>query len=317
MTLPPFDLLLDGLGTSGAVFVLGAGASMPDVPTIDRIPLIVARSLALLSDFPASPIPDSPLRRLISPLIAAAETTSSLEKWKLGAVTSATVAAVIEETIAQAHWHRLPQYDVFRLLPPDSTVISFNWDGLAAARCPQRKVIHPHGALRPRSLLPGGFGELLDYTQMDDGLSSRTWLLPNLVMPGEEEGQQLRAMREDVLHAWLNAPAVVVIGYRFGLGAASAYDQVWWESFIAAMQQNQQASVHIISPDARDLTGEIVQAVGRSVNVHPWPFKWNLLAQVLLTDAAAGRYHDIAQLRQHSASIRQRYIQLGDTATEM
>lgn len=309
------DLLLDGLSRPHGSVVLGAGASAPDVPTIANIPQALARFVPLLGGFPAGPIQDSPLRRLISPLIEEAAVTSSFERWKLGAMTSATVAVLLEETIAQSHWHRLPQYDVFRLVPATARIVSFNWDGLARARCIQ-EVVHPHGALKRRSILPRQLETLLDFTQMDeDDLFARNSIIPGLVMPEEEVSSRLEPVRQQVLDQWLNAPSVVVIGYRFGRGGTVEYDRIWWEIFVEAMRRNQGAPIHIVSPDASDLRGELADALGRSINVHGWQMKWNVLATAILQTAVSREVSSMHDLRRHAMLVAKHYQAL-DIASE-
>ncbi len=69
MTALSLALLIDALGTPGASYVLGAGASVPHVPTMAKLPEKLAAYASRLTSFPASKIPDSPLRRLIGPMI--------------------------------------------------------------------------------------------------------------------------------------------------------------------------------------------------------------------------------------------------------
>ena len=68
MTPASIRLLLNAL-TDDAVYVMGAGASVPHVPTLGQMPDILAGFAPQLGAYPAEAIPDSPLRRLIQPLI--------------------------------------------------------------------------------------------------------------------------------------------------------------------------------------------------------------------------------------------------------
>jgi hypothetical protein len=310
MPTPGLELLLDALACEGTVFILGAGASAPHIPTLGQLPDRLAPLAKELSSFSAGPIPDSPLRQLIGPLIATARFATTLEDYLPGAMTSGTIAVLLEDIIAQAHWQRLPQYDAFSLFPVSGAVISFNWDGLAKARCPQRLVIHPHGGLARRRIIPGALDEALDYSQWDDLDDSRHWILPGLVMPGEEEGQALAEVRERVLATWIAAPAVVVIGYSFGLGYDLDYDRVWLDTFAEAMSRNRAAPIYIIAPDAARIRGEIVERIKREVNVHDWPYRWDLLARALLGVAHSQRVGMAGQLRRHTDQILSAYNDL-------
>jgi hypothetical protein len=307
LPIEPLDLLLDALATDSASFILGAGASVPHVPTLAQIPATIAPFAQFLTGFPGSPIQDSPLRRLIAPLIEGANATTSLNEWKVCGMTSSTVAVLLEQLIAQAHWQRLPQYDVFRLFPLSAKIVSFNWDGLARARCPQSEVIHPHGALRPRPLLAGVLEARLDYSQMYDSLQSRDWLLPGLVMPEEENAPELHLMRERVLAMWLCAPVAIIVGYSFGRGQAIDYDRVWFDTFVEAMKRNAKASIHIIAPDTSRLRGELAEALRRTINVHAWPLSWHTLARAILRVACQHGIRDSKHLRPFGDTIRQSY----------
>jgi hypothetical protein len=193
-------------------------------------------------------------------------------------MTSATVAVLLEEHIARAHWKRLPQYDVFRLFPIASTIVSFNWDGLARARCPQTLVLEPHGALSPRPLLPFSLEGRLDDAQFDNSVDVRRRLLSNLVMPGEEEAPALTAMRKQVLGLWLATPAIIIIGYSFGINQTISYDRIWLDIFPEAMTHNAGAPVHIVSPSAEEIRGELTGRLRRAIYIFAWPLNWYLFA---------------------------------------
>lgn len=308
LPIESLDLLLDALATEGASFILGAGASVPHVPTLAQIPGTIEPFAQSLGGFPASPIQDSPLRRLIAPLIdGPPNVPTSLDEWKVRGMTSSTIAVLIEQLIAQAHWQRLPQYDVFRLLPLSAKIVSFNWDGLARARCPQSEVIHPHGALCPRPLLADSLEVRLDYSQMDDSLESRDGLLPGLVMPEEENGPELHSVRAHVFALWLGAPVAIIVGYSFGRGQAIDYDRVWFETFVEAMKQNTKASIHIIAPDTSSLRSELSEALKRTINIHAWPLSWHTLARAILRVARQHGIRDAGHLRRFGEAIRQNY----------
>jgi len=299
----PLHLLLTALGTPNSCFVLGAGASSPEVPTIAQLPDRLAPYAAQLGSFPARAIPDSPLRHLIAPLIGRARVTTSLDEWKAAGMTDSTIAVLLEHMIAAAHWQPLVQYSVFRLLPTNAAVVSFNWDGLAFVRCPQAEVLHPHGRLRPRHVVPGALDDALDTSQLIDGPDSRNWILPGLVLPGEEEAPRLRRVREKVLRLWESALSVTVIGYSFGLNSGLRYDQVWLDTFVEAMKLNKRAPLHILSPDAEDLRGHLVERIKRTINVHAWPYRWNALAAALETTSRRARARTIDELRVDAAAL--------------
>jgi hypothetical protein len=303
------ELLLGALSASEGTYVLGAGASAPHVPTIGQIPDRIAPFGTRLGSLSVGPIPDSPLRRLIAPLIEKSRYATTMVDFLSGALNSATIAVILEDWIAQAHWMRLPQYNVFGLLPTRASVVSFNWDGLAFAHCPQSTVLHPHGAMRPRRLLPTDLAEALDWSEMDDSLGFRPWLLPGLVMPGEEEGPALHDVRERVLNLWLAARHAIIIGYSFGLGSGLDYDKIWLDTFVEAFARNPAAPIHIVSPDADELRGELTEQLHRSLNIHSWPFSWYALSSALLLRTQELGARDLNALLQHPQSVLDLYNQ--------
>lgn len=279
-------LILDALSKPGAALVLGAGASAPVVPTFAQLANAIASHVDRLSSFPASTIPRSGLRDLMQPVLDQARRTSDPKDWKAGAMTTATIAAILEQIISRAHRVSLPQYRVFSLFSLESSVVSFNWDGLAITRCPQRIVLHPHGIVQPRALSDAEFDDLLLDTQDIDEPLARHWYLPGLVLPGEETSPALGPVREEVLGLWMKAPSIVVVGYSFGLVSHASYDEIWLDSFAEACSRNSEAPVHIIAPDAKMLRQALCERIQRSINVFAWPLKWNVLSSVLLEMAA-------------------------------
>jgi hypothetical protein len=225
----------------------------------------------------------------MQPVIERASKTSDLEEWKAGAMTTATIAAILQQIISRAHLRSLPQYRVFALLPLTASIVSFNWDGLALARCQQNTVLHPHGIVYPDPILDSVFDDLLWQTQGIDEPLARHWYLPKLVLPGEEDGAALKDMREKVLRLWLKARSFVVVGYSFGLSSRLRYDAVWLDTFAEVCSRNREAPVHIIAPDAQLLQQAVCDRIERSLNVFAWQVRWNVLSQVILESTNGGR----------------------------
>lgn len=241
-------------------------------------------------------------------------TTSSLQRWKAGAMTPATIAIILQDLIAAAHWVPIPQYAVFRLIPITANIVSFNWDGLASARCSQ-PVLCPHGVVRPQLYSPVELDVLLDDFQYFDSEEPRDWIIPDLVMPGEEEGAKLASMRDKVLKLWLGAPQVTVIGYSFGIRSALNYDRVWLDTFVEALRTNHRAAVHILAPDAVALRAQLAEQLKRTVNVHAWPVNWYALALAMLKIAERRKCSTAAQLRRHATEVQTLYEDLARRAS--
>lgn len=302
------ESLFTALGSPGTVFVLGAGASAPEVPTINQIPSRLAPFASRLSGFPAGPQPASPLRELIRPLIERAEVADDFADVWAGMMTAGTVAVLIEDIIQRAHRLPMPQYEVFRLFSVYASVVSFNWDGLAQARCPQITRIHPHGCVPPRFVSPSDLLEALDYSQEDDRGWLRDYVLP-VTMPGEEELAKYSAVRERVFDLWRSAAAIVAIGYSFGLGAAIRYDRAWLDAFEEAMKGNSAAPVHVIDPNAEEIRARLGDRIG-GIRVFAWPFRWNELSQALLATARDSSVMSVVELRHSWKEISRRVKEL-------
>src|SRR5690606_1081733 len=100
------------------------------------------------------------------------------------------------------------------------------------------------------------------------------------VLPGEEEQLRGTPVWEQVGEIWRLAHNVVVIGYSFGL-PDSHYAEVWRAAFVDAMRENP-APIHIVSPQAADLAGDLSERIGRETNVFAWPFRWHALSRALI-----------------------------------
>lgn len=142
--------------------------------------------------------------------------------------------------------------------------------------------------VRPRFFTPVELDTLLDDFQYLDTEDPRGWIIPALVMPGEEEGKELAEMRERVLKVWLAAPQVTAIGYSFGIHSSLNYDRIWLETFIEAFRINKKAPIHVLSPDAAGLRDELAAALKRTVNVHAWPLNWHILSLALMAIRYSG-----------------------------
>jgi hypothetical protein len=313
----PIHLLVDALIQPSASFVLGAGASAPHVPTVGQLPAKVAPYASLVRSFTPSAQPASPLRELLAPMIEEAQLATTMQEFYPAVMTTASIATVLEHLISNAHWQRLPQYAIFSLLPLNATIISFNWDGLARARCPQQTVIHPHGIIRPRLSSLQELEDLIDSAQMYDRGDAHRWILPTLVMPGGEESPELHSMRERVLSLWLEAPVCIVVGYSFGLGSRLAYDRVWLDTFVEAFQRNR-VPIHFIGPDAASIREQVADRVKRQIGLYCWSFNWHALTRALLASARMHNCRGLSELRVHEGTLERLYkllLEQGGAAT--
>lgn len=290
--------LFQAFGRDRASFVLGSGASAPDVPLLNQLRYSLgARGVELAGSFPAGTQSMTPLRRLIE----SPEPPRNLWEWKVGALTSASVAFLLGQRLAAVE-SCPPQYRVFRTFTPVASVVSFNWDGLAEDCCPQT-VIQPHGRSRTRTLTARDVEETLFWTQMFPDGDGRDYLPGDLILPGEE-----RERAADILPAacaaWLGCSVVLAIGYGFGFHGD--YDQVWRDWFVECMRRNPVA-IHVVAPDADRIAGELCGRIERSLNVYAWPFQWKQLAIALLETMRLRRLRWAVELLPYPGDLLRAY----------
>lgn len=283
MTYEGMSLFLSALAMPGTCFVLGAGASAPDLPVTGEIATRLGEFTPLLGSFGVVPLPNSRVRQLgLTGSRAPMESLEYAWEWHR---TAASTAVLLRHVLRSTAQEGLSQYRVFRLFDQYSSVVSFNWDGLARDWCPQRRVIHPHGAMSGGGFTLPELDDLLFWTQEDDWSDGRD-LLGSVVLPGEEEAKVSQRTVDAVRELWMSAPAIVVIGYGFGSGGE--YDEMWAETFGEAMRRNATAPVHFVAPKPLEVAREMTDRMERSANVHAWPLHWNYFSRVLLS---ASREH--------------------------
>lgn len=284
-TLPPVSKgilceLLLAFGQPGAIIILGAGASAPHVPTTDGL----VSSLACFSRRPHHVVTgrkDSSLARLFSTLAddAFARGHINIEELIFFHHQAAASLALLWGQIFEKAWTRPPeQYRALRLFSRGAKIITFNFEGFERG-CPQ-EVIPVHNRYFRRPLLSDReLAEIHATLQLFDESDGKAWIGP-VILPGEESSESTKPVRDRVFKLLLHATVVVIIGYRFGLGAVG-YDRVWLELFVEAMRANA-CSIHVIDPDAQGLCARLAEEINLKVNLFPWPLRWNAFANVLL-----------------------------------
>lgn len=238
-------------------YVLGAGASAPDVPLTSGIWSIALESQGLLSSWPGGPIKSSWLRREVARELGSYG-NATLEGWKLVAQTSATLNVLLEQRLARARRLKLPQYEVFSLFPKEGAIVSFNWDGLSD-RCLQRIKIDVHGRSSARLLTRTELEEMIEFTQLLDG-SDNEMLTSKLVFPGHEASVIRGSTGEAVYRLFKGASSIVIIGHRMGTGD---YDEEWQDLLYEATKAKA-ATIHVVSGgESHEIADKLSQRLGR------------------------------------------------------
>lgn len=281
--------------------MLGAGASWPQVPTLGSMPGAISRYLPYVTGYSPSPRPQDPIRQLLRPIPSDLLHTS-WERAALQHLTGDAIAIALHQTITDAHLRRLPQYEVFRYVPLTTRIVSFNWDGLARALCPQSWVRHPHGFTRPIKLTEAELRQEIDAAQFFDDSDGKSILGPSFVMMGEEDSHMTASARAEVGAAWANATSITIIGYSFGLNSDSGYDDVWRDLFADVLGRT--IPVHIVDPNGRELRAHISAMLKRDLDVFDWPYSWFELSRVLLVTGARIGAQSMLDLLSVERSIR-------------
>lgn len=276
-------MLFSALAMPGACFVLGAGASAPELPLTGEIGNRLGSFTRLLGSFGVMPLPTTPVRQL--GMTGSTAPRESLEYVWQAHRTAASTAVLLRHILRSTAGTCPSQYEVFRFFDRYASVVSYNWDGLARDWCPQQRVIHPHGAIRGFGFTPGQLEDLLFWTQEDEWSDGLDFLGP-VVLPGQEESVVSQQTINAVRDLWMSASAIVAIGY--GFGSAGEYDEMWADIFAEAMRRNPMTPVHIVAPNSMEIARAMSVRMQRSVNVFAWPLRWNVLADIVLD---AGRAH--------------------------
>jgi hypothetical protein len=204
-------------------------------------------------------------------------------------------------------YHRPPPaYDVFRLFPDSSTIISWNYDGLAARYVAQR-VIVLHGEASAQ-LAAVHYRQPLGRSL---SLIDRSLPMPD-VLPYEPECDSIRtdSRFQSAWRAVAQSGAIVLVGYSFGGGA----DAISRQSFLDNVPQR--VPVHVVDPfrstEVRDDVGAGLGRIGRHVNIktaslgamaYAHPLSWPALASALIRLAAIRGVCSVAELIGHEEAI--------------
>lgn len=282
-------------------FVIGSGASHPEIPVTSRLADRLRPLIKQVGGFPAAVLPPSPFNRFLQ---LTRRSDSLLDHFKLTRLTGPTLAVAIEQTLRPSQYLHLAQYSVFELFPHTASLVVFNWDPHPAAQCPQGQIIYPHGQSQARRLGEAELDEVLFYTQDDERSDGRDWLTAPLVLPGDENGAATTAARRVVLRQWLTCSTIIGIGYGFGLN--SWYDRVWRDLFVLAIKGNP-VPVHIVDPNAAELVAELSDRAERQVEMYSWPFLWRPFARALLTLTRRHGVQTVAELALHAPELLREY----------
>jgi hypothetical protein len=290
--------MLHEFRTRRGLYVLGAGASAPDVPFGSD--LMTAPALDYVRNsgsFPAV-VPDkAPLTRrivaearkvplsLVHPDREIRPGTDDFPYLELiERLPDFHARLHMKQLLAAARFsgRRSDGYRVFRLFRR-GMIADYNHDGLAYDACRRfHKVIEMHGGIE------AGFGS----PRMAEIIAeAREYDLPvpsdDLLMCAPESPWDVQLSRRLLDVGAFRPEVIVVIGYSFGRGEAGFDDAVSLD-FLLRSFRNFPGNVYVINPNPYDLQHLLADGL-RSRKVVGVPAFWNVLAHAMMVKATGAR----------------------------
>lgn len=265
--------LLEALAATDTAYILGAGASAPEIPVMrDLIRNVTTGFRGKITGFIcgnepththylfAEQVQDEETRDYL--LSASKETLRFLIARELSP--NPSVLGTAPE-----------QYDVLALARPGVTIINYNVDGLAATHCPMAKVLAPHGTV-PEFVSRLALRGAVFLT--DEGLE----IVPegSFWMPEPENEAALLPAIEPAYRSLLGVSSIVVIGYSFGLSSAGVMDRVSYEA-LRQYWRGRKVRILVVDPAPARLAETLGEEL-KNLDIVSLPAYWNRLCKAIL-----------------------------------
>jgi hypothetical protein len=263
-------------------YVLGAGASVPHVPTTDQLSDLVSESFLAHGAYQTEAI----ARDVVSSrIIRDPVYWKNPMRWELlQRLPPNYVIGKLPELLA-ARRAASSNYEVFALAAAPSTIFNMNVDNLASRFRGVHRVLEPHG----RSLSPKMFerigwaaytSAILDFPELPPPT------IPGLILPGPEPAEVIsRAEYRTAAKVLPYSKYVSIIGYSFG-----GMDDVHTYTFLMARISRAHHGVLVISPDPYEMMHRLSDEL-KSTNVHAIPASWHYLARAILRPGDCRKHH--------------------------
>ena len=282
-TLAGLSALSRCFSTPESFYVLGAGASVPHVPTTDQLSERILESFLEHGVFQTESIS----RDVISSrVIRNPEYWKDPLRWELiqRLPPNYVIGKLPELLVAQSRIAST-NYDVFALAAKPSTIFNMNVDRLAMRSCKGHRVFEPHG----RNLSPEMFERIgwstytkaiLDFPE----LSPPT--IPGLVLPGPEPAEVLtRAEYRAAAKLLPMSKYVSIIGYSFG-----AMDDLHTYAFLTSKIPRAHQAVIVVSLEPYEMMYRLSDEL-KSASVFAIPASWQHLVRAILVPGDCRKYH--------------------------
>jgi hypothetical protein len=264
-------------------YVLGAGASVPYLPTTAQLSDLLSELFLAHGAYQTERI----ARDVVSSRIMRDPAYwKDPMRWELlQRLPPNYVIGKLPELLAARGTIASSNYDVFALAAAPSTIFNMNVDSLASRYRGVHRVLEPHG----RSLSTEMFerigwaaytNAILDFPELPPPT------VPGLILPGPEPAEVMsRAEYRTAARALPYSKYVSIIGYSFG-----GMDDVHTYAFLMARIPRAHDAVLVISPDPYEMMHRLSEEL-KSMNVHAIPASWHYLAQAILKPGDCRKHH--------------------------
>lgn len=287
-------ILLTSMTSRAPVFLLGAGASAPEMPTMKDLVREVTEKICERACGFILGAQRTPLVERFFPTRADGSPANPNDPD--GRFTFATheesIRLAVHECLDPSKRVKgaLPQYEVFRLINPAAVILNYNTDGLAEG-LPQ-KLHWMHG-----KVIPGYTADLAEwkfdpYYAAQEGVSvaPRTFVAPAPESADYVITKHLDHASGDVA----GATALIVVGYSFGM-TSDGFDDGASFRMVRDLLRDKQVDVAIADPGGSgERLAEALTEETRSNRVFYVPVYWHLFARALLATARQSGCSELA-----------------------
>lgn len=266
--------LLWAMSQPRTFYVIGSGASFSLVPMTQQVGEVVAIENGRIGISPAVP---SSRSALLDRIVGC----PTRERSMLFNIAPATLDLLVQKALLWKPTNGLvpPQYAVFDVVGRPSTIFSFNLDGLASTYgSSKHRVLEPHGTIDRLWLTAPDYGELLFDTA---AYGVRLPHITQKLLPGPEPARMTRGSAyQEGRELFVQAPALVLVGYSFGRWKGAFDDKESFEYFVDLLRWRPRPTL-VLSPDPAELADSLRQRLSRR-DVYPLAVRWEILSSVVL-----------------------------------
>jgi hypothetical protein len=294
----------DAFSEAGTFYILGAGASIPIVPSTAELgKLVLDKFIAFGSYSPSRIEPDLLTSRIVRiPPAHVDELRFELAQ----RVPPSYVAAAIPYLLSPRLLGEPAQYSVFNRAARPSVLFSFNNDGLAAAHTRGHLVLEPHGrTLSKRQFERFKWHRLLSILNEHPSIKPPT--IPGLVLPVPEPESVLMRREYGLARRLIPiAKSVVLIGYSFG-----GMDDIHFYRLLTKLVNPSTQNLLVLDPFPDRTVGGLRETLS-SDRVKEIPAYWGCLSRAILSPPDCKKSHPLVARNFCTRCVEYRYEQLLD-----